>query len=168
MGKVFLLKNLTFTKQNQFRMPKIRVTKKFHFEMAHALYEYDGICRNIHGHTYNLEVTLIGITMEERGHPKDGMVIDFSQLKKVVTESIISVFDHALVVNSHFPKDNLAAFKKTTERLIIVDFQPTTENLIVHFAHILQQAFSSNVKLFSMRLYETQNSFAEWFASDNS
>ena len=149
-------------------MPKIRVTKKFHFEMAHALYEYDGICRNIHGHTYHLEVTLIGNTLEKFGHPKDGMVIDFSQLKSVVKETIISVFDHSLLVSSHFSKDKLAAFKKTTERLIIVDFQPTTENLIVHFANILQQAFSSNVKLFSMRLYETQNSFAEWFASDNS
>lgn len=148
-------------------MPKIRVTKKFHFEMAHALYEYDGICRNIHGHTYHLEVTLIGDIRKENGHPKDGMVIDFGLLKKWVEEKIVHVFDHALVVNSLFPEDNIEAFKKATERLVVVEFQPTTENLVVHFSKILQQAFPSNVSLFSMRLYETENSFAEWFASDN-
>lgn len=135
--------------------------------MAHALYEYDGICRNIHGHTYHLEVTLIGDIHSETGHPKDGMVMDFSFLKELVKNKIVLTFDHALVVNSVFPQDHIEAFKKATERLVIVDFQPTTENLLVHFAHILQQAFPSNVSLFSIRLYETENSFAEWFASDN-
>ncbi len=149
-------------------MPKIRVTKKFHFEMAHALYQYDGICRNIHGHTYHLEVTLIGEIQNEQGHPKDGMVMDFSILKKLVKEKIVQQFDHALVVNALFPADHIEAFKKATERLVVVDFQPTTENLVVHFAGIIQQALPLNVSLFSMRLYETSNSFAEWFASDNS
>lgn len=148
-------------------MPKIRVTKKFHFEMAHALYEYDGICRNIHGHTYHLDVTLIGAIQKEQGHPKDGMVMDFSVLKKIVKEKIVQHFDHALVVNALFPTDHINAFKKATERLVVVDFQPTTENLVVHFAKIIQQALPLNVSLFSMRLYETRNSYAEWFASDN-
>ena len=148
-------------------MPKIRVTRKFSFEMAHALYEYDGLCRNIHGHTYNLEVCLLGEPKKEAGHPKDGMVIDFGNLKELVKKSIVDVFDHALLVNSLFPKENIEAFQKATERLIVVDFQPTTENLVLHFVEILQQELPSNVSLFSMRLYETSNSFAEWFASDN-
>jgi len=148
-------------------MPKIRVTKKFRFEMAHALYEYDGICRNIHGHTYHLEVTLLGEPLQNPGHPKDGMVLDFGILKKTVNNKIVHTFDHALVVSSIFPADHIEAFRKATERLVVVDFQPTTENLIVHFSKILQQAFPSNVSLFSMRLYETENSFAEWFAADN-
>ena len=148
-------------------MSLIRVTRKFHFEMAHALYEYDGICRNIHGHTYNLEVTLLGEPKSEPGHPKDGMVIDFGRLKELVQTKIVKHFDHALVVNSLFPDDHIEAFKKATERMIVVDFQPTTENLLLHFAQILQQAFPSNVSLFSMRLYETSNSFAEWYSTDN-
>ena len=135
--------------------------------MAHALYEYDGICRNIHGHTYHLEVTLIGEIQDKNGHPKDGMVMDFSLLKELVKNKIVNTFDHALVVNSAFTQDHIEAFKKATERLVVVDFQPTSENLLVHFSEILQQAFPSNVSLFSMRLYETQNSFAGWFASDN-
>lgn len=148
-------------------MPKIRVTRKFSFEMAHALYEYDGLCRNIHGHTYNMEVCLFGEIRNEPGHPKDGMVMDFGLLKKMVKENIVDVFDHSLLVNSLFPKESIEAFQKATERLVVVDFQPTTENLVIHFAKILQQELPSNVLLYSMRLYETTNSFAEWFASDN-
>jgi 6-pyruvoyltetrahydropterin/6-carboxytetrahydropterin synthase len=148
-------------------MPKIRVTRKFHFEMAHALFEYDGICRNIHGHTYLLEVTITGDPKSEPGHPKDGMVMDFGQLKKLVKEKIVRQFDHALMVNALFPNDHIEALKKGTERMIVVDFQPTTENLLLHFAEILQQAVPSNVSLFSIRLHETSNSYAEWLASDN-
>ncbi len=148
-------------------MPKIRVTRKFSFEMAHALYEYDGLCRNIHGHTYNLEVCLLGDVKNEAGHPKDGMVIDFGKLKGIVKKSIVDVYDHTLLVNSLFPEESILAFRKATERLIVLDFQPTTENLVLHFGHILQQELPSNVSLFSLRLFETSNSFAEWFASDN-
>ena len=149
------------------QMSKIRVTKKFHFEMAHALYEYDGLCRNIHGHTYNLEITLLGEIKKEPGHPKDGMVIDFGNLKKLVKSKIVNVFDHSLVVNSLSPQDYIDALKKSTDRLIVFDFQPTSENMVAYFAKILQQVLPSNVSLFSIRLYETATSFAEWFASDN-
>ncbi len=148
-------------------MTKIRVTKKFHFEMAHALLGYDGLCQNLHGHTYNMEVTLIGEPRNEPGHPRDGMVMDFGRLKNIVKSKIVGVFDHALVVNSATPEEKIAAFKTATERLIVLDFQPTSENLIKYFAETLQPELPENVSLFSMRLYETATSFAEWFASDN-
>lgn len=148
-------------------MPKIRVTKRFHFEMAHTLYEYDGLCRNIHGHSYNLEVTLIGKVKKQPGHPKDGMVLDFGELKTIVESKIEDRFDHSLMVNSLVPKKQLERIKKTTERVIIVDFQPTSENIVAYIAEILQQHLPLGVSLFSIRLYETVTSFAEWFASDN-
>ena len=148
-------------------MPKVRVTKRFHFEMAHALYEYDGLCRNIHGHSYNLEVTLIGETRNEPGHPKDGMVLDFGDLKKMVKSNIEDRFDHALMVNSLVPKKHIELLKQTTERVLVVDFQPTSENIVAYIAEILQQHLPSGVSLFSIRLYETATSFAAWFASDN-
>lgn len=148
-------------------MPKIRVTKRFHFEMAHTLYEYDGLCKNIHGHSYNLEVTLIGEPTKEPGHPKDGMVMDFSELKGMVKTSIISRFDHALMVNKLIPKKQLELLKQTTERIILVDFQPTSENIVAHIAEILKQHLPKTVSLFSIRLFETVTSYAEWFATDN-
>ncbi|MBN1986694.1 MAG: 6-carboxytetrahydropterin synthase QueD [Prolixibacteraceae bacterium] len=148
-------------------MPKIRVTKRFHFEMAHTLFEYDGLCRNIHGHSYNLEVTLIGEPRRQPGHPKDGMVLDFADLKNIVKTQVVNRFDHAFMVNSLVPEKQIELLKKTTNRLIIVDFQPTSENIVTYIAKILQQHLPSDVSLFSIRLYETVTSFAEWFASDN-
>ncbi len=148
-------------------MSKIRVTKRFHFEMAHTLYEYDGLCRNIHGHSYNLEVTLIGESLNKPNHPKDGMVIDFSELKNIVKSKIVDRFDHALMVNRLVPEPQLELLKKTTDRILIVDFQPTSENIAAYIAEILQQHLPVAVTLFSIRLFETVTSFAEWFASDN-
>ncbi|HQQ12325.1 MAG TPA: 6-carboxytetrahydropterin synthase, partial [Bacteroidales bacterium] len=65
-------------------MSKIRITKEFKFEMAHALLGYDGPCRNVHGHSYELIVTVIGEPIAETGHVKLGMVMDFGDLKRIV------------------------------------------------------------------------------------
>ena len=148
-------------------MAKIRVTKRFHFEMAHTLHEYDGLCKNIHGHSYNLEVTLIGESKNQPNHPKDGMVLDFSQLKTIVKEQIVSRFDHSLMVNRLVSEKQHQLLKQTTDRVIVVNFQPTSENIVTYIAEILQQHLPSDVSLFSIRLFETVTSFAEWFASDN-
>jgi 6-pyruvoyltetrahydropterin/6-carboxytetrahydropterin synthase len=148
-------------------MAAIRVTKRFHFEMAHTLYNYDGLCRNIHGHTYNLEITLAGEPLNKQGDPKDGMIIDFSVLKEIVRQNVTSKLDHALMVNHLVPPDQIEHLRQTTDRLIIVPFQPTTENIVSYIAAIVQQHLPKDVKLYSVRLYETLNSFAEWFADDN-
>ena len=148
-------------------MPRVRVTKRFKFDMAHALLNYDGPCRNIHGHTYHMHVTLAGEPRNEPGHPEDGMVIDFGKLKKMVKKNITGVFDHALVVSKYAPKSHIQGLKEATENLIVLDFQPSSENLVGYFANIIQQHLPSHVSLYSIRLYETATSYAEWFASDN-
>jgi 6-pyruvoyltetrahydropterin/6-carboxytetrahydropterin synthase len=148
-------------------MPKIRVTKRFHFEMAHTLHEYDGLCRNIHGHSYILEVTLIGEPINQPKHPKDGMVMDFGLIKEMVKKEIVNRFDHALMVSSLVPEKQKEILRQTTERFIVIDFQPTSENMVVYISEILQQHLPLGVNLFSVRLYETATSFAEWFAADN-
>ena len=148
-------------------MAIIRVTKRFHFEMAHMLYRYDGLCRNIHGHSYNLEVTLSGEPKNDPGHPKDGMVMDFADLKKIVKSEIVNRFDHSLMVNKRLPENQIDLLRKTSERIILVGFQPTTENIVSYIAEILQNTLPEDVSLFSIRLYETVTAFAEWFAEDN-
>ena len=75
-------------------MQKIRITKQFSFETGHALHGYDGKCKNIHGHSYRLDVTVIGKPVADESNPKCGMVIDFSDLKKIATDEIVDVFDH--------------------------------------------------------------------------
>ncbi len=147
--------------------PQIRVTKQFSFDMAHALYGYDGPCKNIHGHTYHLSVTLMGSPVIDNHDAKLGMVIDFGDVKKIVREQIISLYDHALVLNEQAPYSKSAVIANEFEKVILVPFQPTCENLLLHFVRSIQFLFPASVRLVSMRLDETPSSFAEWFLSDN-
>jgi len=149
-------------------MGNIRITKQFNFETGHALYGYDGKCRNVHGHSYKLSVTVIGRPITDTSHVKLGMVIDFSDLKKIVKEEIVDTFDHATVFNKNTPHVDLA--KELTERghnVILADYQPTSENMVIDFAKKIKSRLPENIQLFSLKLQETDTSFAEWYAIDN-
>tara|TARA_R110002126_G_scaffold155861_3_gene303165 strand:+ start:981 stop:1430 length:450 start_codon:yes stop_codon:yes gene_type:complete len=149
-------------------MGNIRITKQFNFETGHALYGYDGKCRNVHGHSYKLSVTVIGRPITDTSHVKLGMVIDFGDLKKIVKEDIVDKFDHATVFNKNTPHVELA--KELTDRghnVILADYQPTSENMVIDFATKIKSRLPKNISLFSLKLQETDTSFAEWYANDN-
>jgi len=149
-------------------MEQIRITKIFSFETGHALYGYDGKCRNVHGHSYKLSVTVIGRPISDNNHVKFGMVIDFSDLKKIVKEEIVDVFDHATVFNKNTPHVELA--KELSNRghnVLLVDYQPTSEMLVIDFSKKIVKKLPENIKLHSLRLQETDSSYAEWYAADN-
>jgi len=146
---------------------KIRITKHFDFETAHALYGYDGKCKNIHGHSYQLYVTVIGTPIDDSTHVKNGMVLDFGDLKKIVMSEIVDVFDHATVLNENSPHKELAKkIKPHSPKILLVDYQPTSENMIIDFANLIKAKLPDAVSLHSLKLYETKNSYAEWYASD--
>ncbi|MDG2053000.1 MAG: 6-carboxytetrahydropterin synthase [Flavobacteriaceae bacterium] len=149
-------------------MSTIRITKQFSFETGHALYGYDGKCRNVHGHSYKLYVTVIGQPISDTTHVKLGMVIDFSDLKVLIKNKIVDVFDHATVFNKNTPHVELA--KELADRghnVLLVDYQPTSEMMIIDFANVIKQELPSHIKLHSLKLQETDSSYAQWFASDN-
>ena len=149
-------------------MSNIRITKKFSFETGHALYGYDGKCRNVHGHSYKLSVTVIGNPISDSSHVKFGMVIDFSDLKKIVKEEIVDVFDHATVFNRNTPHVELA--KELSDRghnVLLVNYQPTSEMMVIDFAEKIKARLPDSIKLNSLKLQETDSSYAEWFASEN-
>jgi 6-pyruvoyltetrahydropterin/6-carboxytetrahydropterin synthase len=149
-------------------MSNIRITKEFSFETGHALYGYDGKCKNVHGHSYKLSVTVIGVPITDRTNVKFGMVIDFSDLKKIVKEEIVDLFDHATVFNETTPHIELAnELKNRGHHVILVDYQPTSENMVIDFAEKIKNRLPAPVQLHSLKLQETDSSFAEWFASDN-
>ena len=149
-------------------MSDIRITKQFSFETGHALYGYDGKCKNVHGHSYKLSVTVIGKPIVDRSNVKFGMVIDFTDLKKIVKEEIVDQFDHATVFNETTPHVELAKELKTRgHHVILVDYQPTSENMVIDFAQRIKNRLPEGITLFSLKLQETDSSFAEWFASDN-
>ena len=149
-------------------MSNIRITKQFSFETGHALYGYDGKCKNVHGHSYRLNVTVIGKPISDNSNVKYGMVIDFGDLKKIVKEEIVDVFDHATVFNKNTPHVELAKeLEDRDHNVLLVNYQPTSEMMVIDFASKIKKRLPSNIELFSLKLQETATSFAEWFASDN-
>lgn len=149
-------------------MATIRLTKEFSFEMSHALEGYDGACKQIHGHSYKLFVTVSGIPNENPEDPKLGMVMDFGDLKKIVNRVIIDRYDHAFVIRGQKGNIDLAeAMQKHFGKVEIVDYQPTCENMISRFAADIAACLPQGVCLHSLRLHETATSFAEWHRSDN-
>lgn len=149
-------------------MERIRITKEFTFETGHALYGYDGKCRNVHGHSYHLSVTVIGTPIREAGHIKLGMVMDFGDLKRIVKEEVVDLFDHATVFNRNTPHVDLArTLEREGHRVILADYQPTSENMVVDFAARIRARLPEGIELFSLRLRETGTAYAEWYASDN-
>ncbi len=145
----------------------VRVSKEFRWEMAHALWHYDGLCKNLHGHSYILRVTVRGEINSNISDTKLGMVIDFSDLKRIVNENIVKLFDHSVVLNKDAKVSSLEKVEEIFERIHFLPFQPTAENLVTHFADIIKENLPKNIELISVRLNETANSFAEWFAEDN-
>ncbi len=148
-------------------MPVIRVTKEFTFEMAHALWNYDGPCKNIHGHSYKLYVTVRGRTNEDTTSTKLGMVIDFSELKSIVKKFVVDYFDHSVIISSRSEQPDIKNVKEMFDKFYIVDYQPTCENMVVHMAGLIAGKLRGNIELYSLKLCETATSYAEWFASDN-
>jgi 6-pyruvoyltetrahydropterin/6-carboxytetrahydropterin synthase len=148
-------------------MAIIRITKEFNFEMGHALLGYDGPCRNVHGHSYHLFVTIAGTPIAEQGHVKLGMVMDFGDLKQIVKRVVVDVFDHALALNKSMPKAITNNLQKQFDKVILLDYQPTSELMVADFANRIQAELPENIKLVSVLLRETATAYAEWFASDN-
>jgi 6-pyruvoyltetrahydropterin/6-carboxytetrahydropterin synthase len=116
----------------------LTVTKIFEFEAAHHLPDYDGACRNIHGHSYKLEVEVEGPPANELS--PSGMVYDFANLKSIVKNRILDFFDHS-DLNGYVT-------------------YPTAEKLVTYIGENLVSVFKSN--LVRVRLWETSNSYAEW------
>jgi 6-pyruvoyltetrahydropterin/6-carboxytetrahydropterin synthase len=148
-------------------MSKIRITKQFSFETGHALYGYDGKCRNVHGHSYKLSVTVIGTPITDNSNVKYGMVIDFGDLKKIVKSEIVDVFDHATVFNKNTPHIDLAKeLENRGHNVILVNYQPTSENMVIDFAEKIKMLLPDHIQLYSLKLQETETSFAEWYEGD--
>lgn len=149
-------------------MKNIRLTKIFNFETGHALYGYDGKCKNLHGHSYKLHVTILGQPIEDNTDTKFGMVYDFGDLKKIVNKEIIEPFDHATVLNKNSPHLKLGKhLKNEGHHVIFTEYQPTCENMLIDFASKISTKLPPHIHLHSLRLFETENSYGEWFAEDN-
>ena len=143
-------------------MKAVRLTKEFSFEMAHALVGYDGACREIHGHSYRLFVTVEGEPSQSEGDPKLGMAVDFGDLKRVVNGAVVEPYDHSFMIRlTPESEDVVEVLKRHFTKIYAVEWQPTCENLLHHFAELIGPQLPEGVRLVSLRLHETATSCAE-------
>lgn len=138
----------------------IRLSKIFRFEMAHALSQYNGPCKNIHGHTYTLHVTIGTNETVENYIPSPGILVDFKMIKKIVQENIIQVLDHSLLLSREYTEQNPACL--ALHNLIIFDAEPSAENLLLYIRKQLIEFLPAGVDLKKLVLFETGDSYAEW------
>ena len=146
----------------------IRITKIFTFETAHVLYNYDGKCKNMHGHSYKLFVTVKVTPINDINNVKNGMVVDFGDIKKIVKEEIVDVWDHAVLLNALTPHKELGEdLAQKGHKVIECNYQPTCENMLYEIAGKIKNKLPSHVQLAYLKLHETENSYGEWLAEEN-
>jgi len=122
----------------------------------------------MHGHSYKLFVTVKGKPVDDVAHPKNGMVVDFGDIKKIVKAEIIEVWDHAVLLNGLTPHRNLGQeLEQQGHKVIYCDYQPTCENMLYEIAAKIRNQLPANVSLAYLKLHETENSYGEWFAEEN-
>ena len=134
----------------------LRATKTVRFDAAHILTNHQGLCKNLHGHTYRVDVTV-----EQRaGEPHD-MVIDFKDLKHVSEEIVLDRFDHAFIYDESSPveREIASVLEKNDMRTVALPFRSTAENLARHFFKSLQDRVPG---LASVKVWETPDSAAEY------
>lgn len=125
-------------------MAGVTIVKEFTFDAAHKLENHLGKCRNLHGHTYKLQVGVYGPVKNEPGAPDDGMVLDFDELKQAVKGEILDKLDHQYLND-------------------VLPFRPTAENMAVWMVQVLRRA---GLRVEFIRLYETPTSYIEVDAHD--
>lgn len=138
----------------------LQLTKIFHFETAHALHGYAGACKNIHGHSYELHVTVSSVNDYQNYIPAPGFMIDFKEIKKLVNILVVEKFDHKVILSKDFLSENPSFLSQ--ENLVIFEAEPTAENLLIYILSNIQKDLPSNIQLVKLKLYETNDSYAEW------
>jgi 6-pyruvoyltetrahydropterin/6-carboxytetrahydropterin synthase len=143
----------------------VQITTRLEFDAGHRIPNHKSQCRNLHGHRYALEVTLSGDIITQEQTSENGMVMDFSDVKRIARESVADIWDHAFLV---YEKDKVVLdFLNTlpNHKTVIFPCVPTAENMAAEAFRILknqyQDTFGNHLKLEQVRLYETPNSWAD-------
>lgn len=120
---------------------------------------HDGKCQNLHGHTYKLEITVSDGLIQ--GGAKDGMVMDFTDLKAIVKQEIIDPFDHAFIYDGSNERESqiAALLDSWNMKTLRLNYRTTAENMSMEVFTRLKQA---GLKVCSVKLWETPTSCAEY------
>ena len=168
-------------------------TKIFSFAMAHNLLGHNGLCKNFHGHNYKLHVTIKSNNLTDDSNKQykssSGMVMDFSDLKRIVERYIINIYDHSLLLwdnnnetnnklynmlleaSEEVPNDSYD-INKDSSKIWRVSYRPTAENMCYHFYKILKDYIEQennnpiDIRLHSIKIYETDTAYAEYIGEE--
>lgn len=129
-----------------------RVSREISFCYGHRLLNYDGKCRYLHGHNARAVITLEGAKLDHRG-----MLVDFSDLKRVVGTWIDETLDHKMLLHRDDPA--LPLLRQLNEPVVVLDVNPTAENIArLIFDHVAAEGFP----VVEVRLWETDNCYAAY------
>lgn len=137
----------------------LEITKVFRFEMAHAIHGYPGKCKDIHGHSYVLYVTVTANNSADAYIPESGFIIDFKVLKKIVTDTVLNKLDHCLILSEAYLKTNPLP---ASPNLLVWTEEPSAENMLIYIQKNIQEKLPDPVKLSKLTLYETNDSYVAW------
>lgn len=143
----------------------MQITIRLEFDAGHRIPDHKSQCRNLHGHRYALEITLSGDIITQEKTSENGMVMDFSDVKRIARESVVDVWDHAFIVYQH--DKSVLDFLNTlpNHKTVVFTSVPTAENMAAEAFRILKtqykDIYANHLKLERVRLYETPNSWVD-------
>lgn len=141
------------------------ITRKLEFDAGHRISTHESQCRHLHGHRYMIEITLSGHIISEKGAAQQGMVMDFSEVKQIAKTALVDKWDHAFLVYSGDTPVVQFLQSLKDHKTVVLDVQPTAENLAVIAFNILNEAYhdsySNHLQLEQVRLFETPNCWAD-------
>ena len=141
------------------------ISSKLEFDAGHRIPSHNSQCRHLHGHRYAVEITLSGDIITDEGIAKQGMVMDYSEVKQIAKDALIDKWDHAFLVYSGDVQ--VLQFLQSIEdhKTVVLDTPPTAENLALVAFNILDNAYQDNygnhLRLEQVRLFETPNCWAD-------
>ena len=141
------------------------ITRRLEFDAGHRIPNHNSQCKHLHGHRYAIEIPLSGDIITTEGQSEQGMVMDFSDVKRIAKEKVVDAWDHAFLVyrGDHAVCDFLASMPG--HKTVVLDVVPTAEHLAQAAFDILNAAYrdmyGNNLRLERVRLYETPNNWAD-------
>ncbi len=141
------------------------ISSKLEFDAGHRIPSHSSQCRHLHGHRYAVEITLSGDIITDEGIAKQGMVMDYSEVKQIAKDALVNKWDHAFLVYSGDVQ--VLQFLQSIEdhKTVVLDTPPTAENLALIAFNILDNAYQDNygnhLRLEQVRLFETPNCWAD-------
>lgn len=142
------------------------ITRRLEFDAGHRIPNHISQCKHLHGHRYSIEISLSGEIITAEGQSQQGMVMDFSDVKRIAKEKLVDLWDHAFLV---YRGDKVVSDFLTTlpnHKTVTLDVVPTAENL-ARLAFMLldpayQDTYGNQLRLEQIRLYETPNNWADY------